>query len=207
MAATDWLGTLEASYALGLGATDIATAKTGTLLATAITAVSEALVERVGPMVYGTVTGELHDGGYGWVYLDQHPVQGVVQVVEYDSTTASTLTAESNSSKPDTSYLATLASGKIERRNGGAAAWFPAGRANVYVTYVAGRYASTATVGQRYKEAAAIMLKNVWRTYESQAATLNEFDVPQAAFPRFGIPNSVKDLLADEWRVGSGIGD
>ena len=62
-------------------------------------------------------------------------------------------------------------------------------------------------VGPLFKEAAAIFLKNIWRTYESSASLTNEFDVPISSFPHFGIPNAVKEMLPGEWREGSGIGD
>lgn len=208
MAANDLLGTLEAAYALQLGTVDAgaATAK-GTLLATAITAVSESIADHYGTVVYGTVTGELHDGGRGYVYLKHQPVQGIVEVVEYDETTAATLTAETNASKPATGYVVDLDVGRIARRDGNADTLFPKGKKNVYVTYVAGRYASTATVGQKWKEAAALYLKSVWRSYENAAGQLDEFDVPVAQFPRFAVPNAVKEMLASERRTGSGIGD
>lgn len=208
MAANDLLGTLEAQYALGLGTLDAtAASRKGTLLATAITAVSESIAEHYGTVIYGTVTGELHDGGRPYVYLDHQPVQGIVQVVEYDETTAATLTAESNTSKPADGYVVELANGRVGRRNGNADTNFPKGVNNVYVTYVAGRYASTATVGAKWKEAASLYLKSVWRAYEDAVGQVDEFDVPVAQFPRFAIPNAVKELLARERRTGSGTGD
>ena len=208
MATDDLLGTLEATYALGLGTADAAASTSkGTLLATAISAVSQRIAQLCGTIVYGTVTGELHDGGGSILYLDHQPVQGVVTVVEYDDTTAATLTAETNATKTATNYLADLDNGRVVRRDSNADALFPAGRNNVYVTYVAGRFASTSTVSQRFKEAAEIMLKNVWRTFEASAQQVGEFDTPIAQFPRFAVPNAVKELLADEWRSGSGIGD
>lgn len=208
MAANDLLGTIEAAHALGLGTLDIAAANPkGTLLASAITAVSERLAKAVGTIVYATVTAELHDGGGNIIYLDHQPIQGVTQVVEYDETTASTLTAETNATKTSTNYVVDLDNGRLIRRDSNADARFPRGRSNVLVSYVAGRFAGTSSVGQRYKEAAEIMLKNVWRTYENAATSLGEFEVPQGSFPRFGIPNAVKHLLADQWREGSGVGD
>ena len=208
MAATDLLSLNEGAYALGLGTLDVAvTTARGTLLAQAISGVSNRLAGAVGTIIYGTITAELHSGGGNVVYLRESPVAQIVQVVEYDNTTASTLTAETNTTKTSTNYLVNLNSGRIVRRDTNADARYPVGSDNVLVTYVAGRYASTATVGPLFKEAAAIFLKNIWRTYESSASLTNEFDVPISSFPHFGIPNAVKELLADEWREGSGIGD
>ena len=44
-----------------------------------------------------------------------------------------------------------------------------------------------------------MMLKNAWRTQEMAVQELGEFDVPAQNFPRFGIPNYVSDMLAEEW--------
>lgn len=204
MATDDLLTAAEARRFVGLGTAD---ATRGTLLAQYVTAASRTLAKACGTIIYGTVTGELQSGGRGYVYVDEHPVAQVVQVVEYDSTTAATLTAETNATKPNDSYLADLTSGKILRRSGGAAALFPTGMDNVYVTYVAGRFASTATVDDRWKTACGLLLKNAWRSQEYGVGTVDEFDVPQASFPRFMVPNSVKELLGDEWHYGSGLGD
>jgi hypothetical protein len=196
VATTDLLTDDEARAALKLGPSDPHVEH----LANFVTAVSDTLADRVGPIVYGTITGELHDGGCSSIYLRRHPVQSVVQVVEYDEITAGTLTAETNASKPEAGYLLETSSGRLIRRSGNADYPFVRGRSNVYVTYVAGRYANTAAVGERYKAAAVLMLKNAWRAFEHNVASLNEFEVPQAAYPRFAVPNAVKDLLAREWR-------
>lgn len=202
MATTDLLSPEEAREVLGRGAADVTK---GTALARAVTAVSDRIAAGVGPIVYGTLT-ESFDGGCSSVWL-KGPVQSIVSVVEYDSTTAGTLAVSSNSSQPDNAYWADTESGELVRRSGNADGRFPVGRRNVVVTYVAGRCASTATVPERYKEAAAVALKSWWRTYESGVGRTGEYDVPQASFPTFAVPKAVKDMLADEWRTGSGIGD
>lgn len=204
MATDDLLTAAEARRFVGLGTLDTTR---GTLLAHYTTAASRALAKACGTIIYGTVTGELQSGGRQHVYLDRHPVAQIVQVVEYDGVTAATLTAETNASKPDYSYVADLSSGKITRRSGGAAHQFPVGMDNVYVTYVAGRFSSTSTVDDRFKTACGLVLKNMWRAQEFANGTVDEFDVPQASFPRFTIPNSVKELLGDEWHYGTGTGD
>ena len=208
MAATDLLSLNEACHTLGLGTLDAAvTTPKGTVLAMAVSAVSDALADKCGTIIYGTVTGELHNGGGNIIYTTRSPLQSVVTLVEYDNTTAATLTAETNTTKTATNYLADLDNGRIIRRDSNLDATFPVGRQNIYVTYVAGRFASTATVGSRFKEAAALTLKNAWRAYEASVQQVGEFDTPIESFPRFTIPNAVKELLANEWRVGSGIGE
>ena len=93
-------------------------------------------------------------------------------------------------------------SGRLSRRSAGGSLVFPVGPEAVRVTYVAGRYVDTASVDPLFKEAAAVMLKNAWRTQEAALQDLGEFDVPAQNFPRFGIPNYVRDMLAEEWLAG-----
>lgn len=196
----------EARQYVGRGVLDVNFAD---VLEIGVTAVSRKLDQCVGPVVVGgtigTITGELHSGGGTCVWLDWAPVYAMVQVVEYDGTTAATLTAESNSSKPTAAYHIETTSGRLSRRSENGAARFPGGLDNVYVTYVRGRYATTAAVDEQYKMAAGMMLKANWRMFENAAATLGEFDVPHASFPSFSVPRAVKELLSDQWRVGQGI--
>lgn len=196
----------EARQYVGRGIND---SNLAAILDVAITATSRKLAKAVGPVVVGgtlgTVTGELHDGGRPWVYLTDAPVYSVIQVVEYQGTTAATLTAETNASKPAQGYQIKTTTGKLLRRNTNVQACFPFGINNVYVTYVRGRYATTADVDDRYKFAAGMMLKANWRMFESAAATVGEFDVPHASFPSFSVPKAVKEFLGDEWRTGQGV--
>lgn len=196
----------EARQFLGRGLQDSNLAE---ILELAITATSRKLDESIGPVVtggtVGTITGELHSGGGTCVWLDDAPLVSVVQVVEYDGTTAGTLTAETNSSKPDAAYHIDTTSGKLLRRSGGGTTYFPCGLDNIYVTYVRGRYATTADVDPRYKFGAGMMLKANWRMFESAAATMGEFDVPHASFPSFSVPKAVKEFFGAEWRTGQGV--
>lgn len=201
MATTDLLDEVEARQYLGIGMTD----ESKSALVTAyVTACSSRIVAAVGPIVYGTLT-ETHDGGGSVVFLESFPLHSVTQVVEYDGLTAGTLTAETNAAKPAAGYVANLKVGKITRRDTNSTTLFPRGVGNVSVTFVAGRCASTAAVPERYKMACGVMLQHLWRSQQSSNAVLGEYDVPQNNFPRFSVPNAVKELLADEWHSGSGF--
>lgn len=201
----DLLSEAEARMACGIGVDDN---KKLALLQQMNTAVSVKLAECVGPVIYATISAETHNGGKPYIYLkNPGPIQGITQLVEYDNTTASTLTAESNTSKAAANYLLEPVAGKVTRRDSNTDVVFPWGRQNVVVTYVVGRYTQTSTVGDRYKAAASLILKNAWRAYETAAVTMGEFDVPHASFPSFITANAAKDMLADEWRTGSGIGE
>lgn len=200
---TDLLTLAEARMAAGIGNLD--TSKQ-LLFDAAISAASDKLEQVVGPVIYGTVTGELHDGGGNLIYLKRTPVAQIVTLVEYNDTTAGTLTAETNAAKPADGYVLGTITGQVFRRSSNADALFPVGRANVYCTYVAGRCGTVTAVPDRYKIATGLILKNLWRAWEHSAVQLGEFEVPQAQFPTFAIPRAVKDMLADEWRTGSGLG-
>jgi len=157
----DTLDTLtlpEAKARLG-----IATADTDhdTTIAAVITAVSGQLDQLVGPVVVRTITTESKDGGRAFISTDKRPVSSVTTLIEYDGTTATTLTAESNTANTANDY-SIGDHGIIWRRANRADYRFPTGRRNIEITYVSGRAATTATVGAKYKEAAAMMLRNIW---------------------------------------------
>lgn len=191
MAATDLLTTTEAKAAIGKGVSD---ATQGTLLAQYVTAVSEKLVDCCGPIVQsGTVSEVIYPAGA--VYLAQYPVASVTSV---DSSALGSLSASD--------FRLVSASGKLERLVDGIPCGFPSG-GTITAVYTPGRCASTATVPDKFKLAASQMLKNAWRANEPAVATVGEFEVPRDTFPRFAVPNSVKELLGREWQSGSGVGD
>lgn len=176
-------------------------------LAAQITAVSRRLDQAAGPIVVRTITDELHDGGCDRIWLQSYPITSFTTVTEYDGTTGTVLTAETVGTEPSTGYLAdrygpnpALYSGCLHRRSGGSDWAFSSGRLNVKVTYVAGRYATTAVVDERFKQAGRIMLQNLWRAGLETALLGDEYDVPAQAFPGFAIPNAVRQLLAEEWQ-------
>lgn len=199
----DVLTLAEAKAELSIGTGD--TSK-DTTLARKITAVSRRIDQLCGPIVVRTFTGEVLEGGATHAWVQFRPVFSWTTVTEYSATEAQVLDPEDYDTQPTYGYIAqrggtptSVYSGRLERRSAGGALAFPAGPEAVRVTYVAGRYATTAAVDPLFKEAAAIMLKNAWRTQESAVQALGEFDVPAQNFPRFGTPNYVRDILADEW--------
>lgn len=132
-----------------------------------ITAVSGQIDQLCGPVRNRTVTDEAHDGGSWQIRLRRRPVYSITTLVEYNGTSSTTLTAETNASKTASNYIhdgqpGTVTSGKLVRRSGNADTTFADGRRNVVVTYVAGRAANTEVVPAKFKEAASMLLRQVW---------------------------------------------
>lgn len=213
MATEDVLSAAEAAEAIDAPSTS--TSKLGKVN----TAVSRRLDELVGPIVRRTITGEVHreTGGRPTVALRRWPVVSVSSAVEYDRSGSSTsLTVETFSSKPADGFRLepTLAEPElglfgptITRTVDGNVSTFDS---SLVVTYVAGRYANTAAVDERYKEACRICLVNLWQRITAGRGVLEaDFDVPRYPFPTFAVPRSARELLEDVWQERSstfGIG-
>lgn len=193
MATNDLLSAAEARAAVAIDTSDTSQDAN---LAIYNTAVSERLDELCGPVVQRTVTSELHNGGSYFIQLYNRPVASVTTATEYVGTTGTTLTAESNASKPSSAYMLETRTGILRRRTDGGDTRFATGRQNIAITYVAGRYATTSAVGERFKLAAQIMLSHIWRVERGGGnQTFGEF-VPSGS--SFAVPNRVLELLADE---------
>lgn len=198
----DVLTLAEAKQALN----NTATTKYDAELEFYITATSEALDRLVGPVVQRAVVGEAHDGGGVAVYLTLFPVVSVDSVDEYADGVALALTRElGTAAAPTDGYSieryvadAALFGGRVERRKSGKCARFAEGSGNVVVSYTAGRAVDTASVPALYKHAAGLMIQNYWRAQTESSGGVGEFDVPQSYFPRWAVPQAVKQLLADE---------
>ena len=199
----DILTLAEAKSVLHIGPLDAAN---DGAVARVVTAVSRAFDQYIGPTVRRSVTSERLSGGRHLVELAWCPVYAISSVVEYQGTSAVTMSEDSpgvESSdgwygeryKPDPS----LYSGLLARRYSGHDACWWQGHGNVVVTYTAGRSESTGTVDARIKEACAIALRNYWRSYESTILTGvdGEFDMPAHAFPTMGLPDAAKALVKD----------
>lgn len=195
----------EARAAINLGASDTSQ---DAKLPPFITAVSRRLDLLIGPIVQRTVNNEAADGGRSYIDLTFSPISSVTSVTEYAGTTGTALSLSSNTSQPATGYLLKLNAfgfytGRLYRRSGNADGWFPEGRGNVVTTYVAGRYADTASVDPKYKQAASFMLANLFRREQTPAMpgyagpeAMN--DLGRSPFPSFAIPNATLELIVDE---------
>lgn len=196
MATLDVVTLAESKLALNIAASDTAH---DTELASYITAVSLALDDLCGPIVQRTVTGELHDGGGHSVMPRRTPVVSVSSVTEYQNTTAQVLSAESNSAKSTNDYLLEndgVHRVVVRRRGSNSDSLFTAGRRNVSLTYVAGRFADTSSVSAKFKQGAAIMLAQLWRS--EQGAGTQTFGATELGVPTFAVPNAVRQLLSVE---------
>lgn len=172
-----------------------------------ITGISGRVDKLCGPVVQRAVTGERHNGGCDKVLLRLQHVAEVTAVTEWSGTTETTLTAETDGSKPSTGYLLDTGDSDIYawvyRRSGNADARFPVGRRNVIVDYTAGRYADTASVDETFKLAAASVLRRIWkRESSSWAQSPDFFDSTENPAPSLGffkaVDPMIKELLADE---------
>ncbi|MCI2421506.1 hypothetical protein MOQ72_29135 [Saccharopolyspora sp. K220] len=166
---------------------------------------SQRLDRLVGPVVVRTVTEEAHDGGHSEVFLELFPVRSITAVVEFADGTAVPLAAETHTDRPAAAYLAgrykpdrSLMSQRLWRRSGGADAVFAAGRSNIVVSYEAGRFDSTDDVAQKYKNAAELILINLWRSQQDSVGAVSEYDVPASSFPAFAVPRAARDMLLGE---------
>lgn len=205
MATLDWLTLEEAKAGLNLSGVTTYNAE----LPAWITAVSLLLDSKVGPAVVRTITDEVHDGGAGVIRTRLWPVVSYTTVTEYTGLTPRVLTVETNLAHPAAGYRAdrygaepSLFSGRIVRRSSGYGSVFASGSGNVVVTYVAGRFADTASVSERFKAAAKLTLQNLWNSQRPNLAVVGEFEIPQQNWPRFAVPNAVREMLADVWQEG-----
>lgn len=172
------------------------------ILSMAVTALSRMMDGKFGPVVRRTITDEIRNGWseqiktlYAPVFsftIVEHAEQAVTQTLTLQTfgtaATAATFQAEPWQTSSG------VYSGRITLSSGGSF------HQQVRLTYVAGRYLDTASVDRRFKQGAALALKNLWRAYEDSLTQVNEFTTPFQSFPAFGLPKAVIDLLRDEVR-------
>lgn len=167
-----------------------------------ITAISRRLDDVCGPIVNRTVTAELHNGGTSRIRLLYRPVSSITSVTEYRYTTSQALAAETLTTKSSNDYLLDDARvGRLFRRTGGSDSTFPCGRRNISVTYVAGRAADTAAVDNRFKEAARVCIKHLWRAENTTgSATYGAVGVEEfvPGLPAWAIPRAALELVRNE---------
>lgn len=155
-----------------------------------ITAASIRIDQGVGPVVRRTITAETLDGEGTMLQLAHWPVVSVTSVVE-DGTT---LTSDQ--------YRMDYEKGQLHRRLNDWDYPWEIGLDNIEVTYIAGRFASTATVDAFYKEGCRLLLRHLWRSEQWNVAGLGpqDFDVPQIAYPTYSVPKAVIDWFGGAWR-------
>lgn len=204
----DVLTLAEAKVSLRIGLNDVSF---DDRLAAAITNVSRQIDRFVGPVIKRTIATELHDGDDWTLWTRFMPVFSITTVTEYRGGIPTVLVADTPSSLVD-GYLAapyrfdpSLLSGELIRRSGNRDKQWAPGRRNVDIAYVAGRVATVDLVDPRYKEAAQIVLRNLWRADAQSIAQVGEYAVPTPNFPHFAIPNAVRELLGEEWQQRPGF--
>ena len=144
-------------------------------LARRVSAISQAIDAYCGPVVARTVT-EVHDTDRAsTLWLRQAPVLTITSVTEFDGTTQTVLTDESTFGTVggSTGYVLDADRYSIGRRSGGLA--YPFSTGQVQVVYQAGRFADTASVSARFKEAASDVLRRVWKREGSSWAYSPDF--------------------------------
>lgn len=179
-----------------------------------VTAVSRVIDSLCGPVVVRTVTAELHAGGSCVVHLRRRPVTSITTVREAQGPgNIVTLSAVAWGGATD-GYFApasvddpTLKSGELYRKSAGADYPWHEGSHAVEVTYIAGRYATTSTVDERFKQAASSVLARLWKreagTWAQSPTFLETSEAqPTGAFFRAVRP-IVEELLVDELQLSA----
>lgn len=194
--ATDILALDEAQAAIGATGDQTYDGQ----LERAVTAISDLIETRVGPVVIRSVT-DAHDGGYCSITPYQR-VSEITSVVEWQGSTEVELTPETPGGQEPYAYLYDEVRRMLIRRESGFdARWYP-GRLNIVLTYDAGRYATTDAVAPRFKEAAAIALAHNWRFDHGQGnQTFGAFDGEPGFGRGFALPNRALEILSNDRRV------
>lgn len=184
----------EAKTGLNITDTD-----TDAELAQVITAASRFVDSVYGAVVARTITDEQHTGGGSRIWLRQRPVASITTVTEYASGTPTVLTAETLAASG--TYAVDLGMGYIRRRD----SWYDSrfATSGVLVTYVAGRYATTAAVDPKFKEAGVIAVQHLMqhRGAQSGAATFGGEGAPFAGVPFSSsvLRDKLIALFPEEW--------
>lgn len=175
---------------------DTPTAADQTRLEAFTTAASRWVDHECGPVVARTLTSESYDGGGYVIVLDYAPVSNVQACSEYSNTTETALTSESNTTKSASDFMLDPARGLLWRRSSNTDKQWKSGRRNVIVTYEAGRYANTAAVDRRFKEACKIIVRHLFSLDHGSGGELFGEGVPAG----FAVPARALELLAQDRR-------
>lgn len=206
----DLLSLADSKLAINMAAS---TTTHDVVLARHITAISRLVDDACGPVVVRTITAETHDVGYSQrkVFLLRRPVSSITTVREVRSGSVDTLAAVAFGAQtsgyfaPPDPRTPSLKAGVLDRRSSGTEYTWPEGDATVEVTYVAGRYATTAAVDARFADCAGAILRRLWKREAGSWAQASSFfeDADQQAgsgFFRVARP-LIDEMLFDETQV------
>lgn len=175
-----------------------------TKLAMLTTAVSRTLDKLCGPIVTRSVSRTFF-APTGALWLDVPPGSSTftvsnLAVTEYSGGVATVLAAETAIVSTGNDYRYDPTHGELRRRS----SWMDArwGTQEVLVVYMAGRYASTATVDAVFKQAAKETLRHNW-TVEQGFTSLTADAVPVVG-SSYTVPKKVLGYLTNEL-LGLGI--
>jgi hypothetical protein len=131
-------------------------------VASMVTGISQHIDKLCGPVVQRSVT-ETYAGNRGSLLLRTTPAASITEVTETTGTTPEVLVADDYLLE-SIGHLAYL----HRRTSGYETVWADGPFQNVSVTYVAGRFASTATVDEYWKAGARSILVQRWQREASQ---------------------------------------
>jgi len=170
-------------------------------LAGYITAVSRMLDEKCGPIVHRTITSEENPTvGDGLVGLQFYPVVSVSSLVEYNGATSTMLTQQTPGTAPANGFKLNKRTGNVRRYSGGYRFQFPCD-GSLVATYVAGRYATTATVDERFARAAILTIVEQWRANKGMGTVTFGVAADGTTSGSTGIPRDAWVLIKDDLRV------
>jgi hypothetical protein len=175
------------------------------IVARFITFVSRKLDALCGAIVQREVTKTV-SGGSRAIFLTD-PVATVTSIVEWSGVTPTTLTAEvlGVASTAANYYLdkSCPQAPILYRRSGGGDSLWASGRGNIVLTFVAGRFATTEDVDDRFRTAAMLALKHLWDSsaawWQRQAGfgELGQGNVG-SPIPGWLIPKAALEGISDE---------
>lgn len=193
MAAEDLVTVFEARAALRLGFEDTTLEPE---LGRLITSASRLIDSHFGAMVTRTVTAEKHDAPrFGrYLQLRQSPVSSITSVTVDGVALAATGYQLIEGDFQE--YLARVSGYRP-------ISWSSARLQGISVTYVAGRYASTAAVPALVKDACIVQLRHMWRPTQHGVGDVNEFDTAAVAQITAGMARGLKGMLGEFYRHGA----
>jgi hypothetical protein len=144
-----------------------------------ITSISRKFDRRCGPIVQRSVTewiSPLYTTSE--IRVASTPIASITSIVEWAGGTGTTITAADEDTSPTNGYLLIGQNHNqaILRRYGAGAGYWYVGDRTVVVTYVAGRYATTAAVDARFKDAAEEVLRAEWAVASPSYRRSSNFD-------------------------------